>query len=401
MTLLRGLGRQAAAVFIALCLVSLFADMTYEGGRSVIGSYLAGLGAWSLVAGAVALGDLLNYVFRGVGGFLSKYVRSGRGYWALVFLGYGINLLAVPALALAGRWEVALALVMLERAGKGLRTPLRDAVLAEVTEPLGRGKGFGIHELMDQLGAVSGPLIVAASLTSGRGYPATYSLLAIPAAASLTCLAIASLKYPKPKAVGAGRGVRSGRLGRGFWSLTAVTAALAFGFIHWALVAYYARTSLRVPAYGIAAAYALAMGADAASALPAGYIYDRVGLKSLYAAPPLALAAVATLLLGRPWLGAWGSLIASSLMWGVSMGFYETVSRAALAEAVEAGLRPYAYGMYGLAYGLAWGAGNLAMGALLATYPAGVAALSLAAQALSLAILAALTGRGGVRVEPS
>ncbi len=379
-----------ATVFLALCLVSLFADMTYEGGRSVIGSYLAGLGAWSLVAGAVALGDLLNYAFRGVSGVLSRRVHSGRGYWALVFLGYGVNLLAVPALALAGRWEVALALIMLERVGKGLRTPLRDAILAEVTKPLGRGKGFGLHELMDQLGAVSGPLVVAASLTFGRGYPATYLLLAVPATASLTCLAFASIKYPRPKAVG-GREAAVRGLGRGFWGITAASAALAFGFMHWALVAYYAGTSLHIPACGIALAYALAMGADAASALPAGYAYDRIGLKSLYMSPPLAFAAVAILLLCKPWLDGWLSVLVSSAFWGVSMGFYETVSRVAIAEVVEAKLRPYAYGMYGLAYGLAWGVGNLAMGALVNGFPTAVLALSLTAQALSLAILTALS----------
>src|SRR2546427_254544 len=165
-----GLTRRTAMAFVILLgVVSLFADMTYEGARSITGPYLAVLGASATVVGIVAaFGELIGYMLRLASGYLSD--RTGR-YWTFTLIGYVVNVLAVPFLALAGRWELAAALMIAERFGKAIRTPARDAMLSHATTEMGRGGGFGLHEAMDQIGALLRPLIVAAVLfrRGGRG----------------------------------------------------------------------------------------------------------------------------------------------------------------------------------------------------------------------------------------
>ncbi len=147
--------RKAAYRFILLLgVVSLLADVTYEGARSITGPYLGLLGAGAVVVGAVAgAGEMVGYVLRLASGYLADRTR---GYWTLVMLGYAVNLLAVPALALTGRWETAALLIIVERTGKAIRAPSRDVLLAGAAKTVGTGWGFGIHEAMDQIGALTG-----------------------------------------------------------------------------------------------------------------------------------------------------------------------------------------------------------------------------------------------------
>jgi hypothetical protein len=151
--------RLALRFVVGIGLVSLFADFTYEGGRSISGPFLAVLGASPLLVGAVAgVGEFRGYLVRLFSGRLTD--RTGQ-HWLLMYLGYALNLLSVPALALAGGTADASALLFLERLGKGLRTPARDALLSRAGKEVGQGKVFGLHELLDQLGAFLGPLAVA------------------------------------------------------------------------------------------------------------------------------------------------------------------------------------------------------------------------------------------------
>jgi len=367
------LGRRELVAFIALGLVSLFADMTYEGARSVLGAYLDVLGAWSVIAGLVAIGDFLGYVARGAGGVLAHRLRSSKAYWALVFLGYAINLFAVPALAFAGNWEVALALILIERVGKGLRTPARDTILAEITEGIGKGKGFGLHEVMDQAGAVAGPAFVGYALfVTGGAYSEAFKMLLIPALAALLTLSIAFINYPSLKGLSGVRGGKSVRasLGKGFWLYTVAMSLLALGFMHWSLIAFHLKASNIMKGYEIAYMYVIAMLADAAVAFPAGYLYDKFGPKTLIIAPFLALAAPAILLC--PALRGVDTVLVTAVVWGVLMGLYETNMRVTVADVVRPELRAYAYGVYGMTFGISWAAGNALMGAL---YPISTYAL--------------------------
>jgi hypothetical protein len=151
----------AATKFVVLIgIVSLFSDLTYEGARSVTGPFLAILGASATAVGFVAgLGELIGYALRLVSGYFADKTQK---YWTTVFLGYGLNLLAVPLLALAGHWEIAAILMVAERMGKAIRTPARDVMLSCASDSIGRGWGFGLHEALDQIGAICGPLVVSA-----------------------------------------------------------------------------------------------------------------------------------------------------------------------------------------------------------------------------------------------
>jgi len=151
--------RTALRFVILLGFVSLFADITYEAARSINGPYLAVLGASATAVGVIAgFGELIGYGLRILTGLVTD--RIGR-YWAVAIAGYTVNLIAVPAMALAGNWETAAILIMAERFGKAVRAPARDAMLSHAAHNLGRGWAFGIHEAMDQVGAMIGPLIVA------------------------------------------------------------------------------------------------------------------------------------------------------------------------------------------------------------------------------------------------
>src|SRR5713101_7715693 len=163
------LPRGRAIVFIVLIgVVSLFGDMTYEGARSITGPYLATLGASATIVGVVAgFGELVGYAIRLLSGYVGD--RTGR-YWTVTIIGYILNLFAVPLLALAGSWQVAVVLIVAERMGRALRAPTRDAMLSHAATRTGAGWAFGLHEAMDTTGAIIGPLAVSAALYFGQGY---------------------------------------------------------------------------------------------------------------------------------------------------------------------------------------------------------------------------------------
>ncbi|MBC7235024.1 MAG: MFS transporter [Chloroflexi bacterium] len=154
----------ALQLVLLLGLVSAFGDITYEGARSISGSYLALLGAGAGIVGLVAgLGEFVGYALHLLAGHIADRTRA---YWGLTFLGYGL-LICVPLLAFAGRWEMAALLLIGERVGKAIRSPSRDAILSHATHQIGRGWGFALHEALDQIGAVIGPLIFVVVFVAG------------------------------------------------------------------------------------------------------------------------------------------------------------------------------------------------------------------------------------------
>src|SRR5580700_3040003 len=170
---------------LTMGVVSLFADMTYEGMRGIAGQFLLTLGASATAVGFVAgFGELAGYGLRSITGYLADKTHK---YWAFIFVGYAINLLAVPALALAGNWPVAAALMIAERTGRAIRRPSVHAVLAHAGSQIGTGWAFGLHEALDQTGATIGPLITALILYLHGGYHEAFAVLLISA---LLCLAM-------------------------------------------------------------------------------------------------------------------------------------------------------------------------------------------------------------------
>ncbi|HEX5083153.1 MAG TPA: MFS transporter [Blastocatellia bacterium] len=355
----RDISKGTALQFVILLgLVSLFADMTYEGARSITGPFLAVLGASATAVGVVAgLGELIGYGLRLVSGYFAD--RTGR-YWAVTLFGYALNLIAVPLLALAGRWEIAALLMITERMGKAVRTPARDAMLSHATSEMGRGWGFGLHEAMDQIGATLGPLVVAAMLYYEKGYQAGFVILLAPALLALSVLVIARLRYPQPRELE----VETPDLGtrgfpRSFWVYLAAVALIAAGYADFPLIAYHFQKASVASANWIPIFYAVAMAVDALAAIIFGRWFDRIGLSALIIAALLsALFAPLVFLRGS------GVALVGVVLWGVGMGAQESIMRAAIAGMVPAQRRGSAYGIFNAGYGLCWFLGSALMGFL-------------------------------------
>ncbi len=370
--------RKNALKFVVLLgAVSLLADTTYEGARSVTGPFLATLGATGTAVGIVAgFGELVGYALRLVSGLISDRTRR---YWAVTLAGYCVNLLAVPLLALAGRWEVAAALMIGERVGKALRTPARDAMLSHATSELGRGWGFGLHEAMDQAGAVVGPLIVAAVLHSGSGFRTAFAVLLVPAFLALAVLVAARFLYPRPQDLEVRPPqLEATGLSRAFWLYLGAVALVAAGYVDFPLIAYHFQKSSVVSPAWIPVLYSIAMGTDASAALAFGRLFDRMALRIL-AFVSLLAAAFAPL----TFLGGFSAACAGMVLWGVGMGAQESIMRAAVAGMVSHDRRGTAYGIFNAGYGLVWFLGSALMGVLYDVSLPALIAFSVAAQVCS------------------
>jgi MFS family permease len=372
---------------VLLGCVSLFADVTYEGARSITGPFLGHLGANAAMVGTlVGLGELLGYGLRVGSGYLSD--RTGR-YWAITIAGYLVNLVAVPALALVGRWEAAAVLVVLERTGKAIRTPARNAMLAHATAQTGRGWGFGLHEAMDQTGALIGPLLVALVLhRTANHYPWAFGVLGIPAACSLFILFAARYQYPEPRDLEAAPALPEAAGSTEFWWFVAAAGLVAAGFVDFPLVAYHLAKVSVLPPDQIPLLYAVGMAAAAVSALAAGRLLDRLGLIILGVL--LLPAAVSAPLV---FLGGAAVAVAGMILWGVGMGVMESTARAALAALVPIERRAGAYGLFDGVYGVSWFLGSVLMGWLYDRSVTGLVAFSVSAKLAAVVLLLLLAWR--------
>jgi predicted MFS family arabinose efflux permease len=366
---------------ILIGVVSLFADMAYEGARSITGPYLAVLGASATVVGIVAgVGELLGYSLRLVSGRLSDRMKA---YWHIAIVGYVVQMAAVPALAIAGSWQLAAGLIITERIGKAMRNPPRDAMLARASVTIGRGWAFGVHEALDQAGALIGPLVVAVVLARTGQYPAAFAILAVPAVLTLVTLAIARRTYPEPPGVAArAADLRSEGLPRAFWLYLVAAALVAAGFADFSLIAYnFARTGV-IDVAIVPVFYACAMAAGGLAALVFGRLYDRVGIGLL-----VPLTAIGAVFAPLAFLGSAPVAFVGVLLWGAALSIHESIMAAAVAEMAPPDRTASAYGLFTMAFGLAWFAGSAALGIL---YDRSVEAAVVLAVVLQLAAVPVL-----------
>ncbi len=190
------LAKLAFRFVLTIGIVNLFADFTYEGARSITGPFLGSLGASATVIGiVVGFGELLGYSLRSISGFFADKTHR---YWVVAFVGYFINMLAVPALALAGNWPMAAALIIAERTGRAIRKPSVEAMISYAGKEIGHGWVFGLNEALDQGGATVGPLIVALVLYLKGGYRYGFAVLLLSALLCLGTLVIARILFPRP-----------------------------------------------------------------------------------------------------------------------------------------------------------------------------------------------------------
>lgn len=350
--------RTALKFVLMIGIMSFFADFTYEGSRSVIGPYLAGLGASALAVGIITgFGELLGYGLRLVSGRLSD--QTGQ-FWPITIVGYIVQMASVPLLALAGSWQVAAVFIILERVGRATRNPPRDVMLSHAAGQMGYGWAFGVHEALDQFGALFGPLAVALVLTLRGDYQLAFAALAIPALVTLALLAVARFFYPRPQDMETNPpNVNTTGLPRVFWIYLSGAVLVAAGFVDFPLMAYHFGQTSTVPGAWIPVFYSIAMGVSGAGSLVLGRLFDRVGISILV---PLTL--VSMLFAPLAFLGGFWVALVGIALWGLGMGVHESIIPAAVALMVPSNRRASAYGLFTAGYGVFWFLGSAAIGFL-------------------------------------
>ena len=357
--------------------VNLFADFTYEGGRSIVGPFLGALGASGAIVGFVGgFGEFMGYALRSVTGYIAD--RTGK-YWTTTFIGYAVNLFAVPALALAGSWPLAALLVVLERTGRAIRRPSVEAMLSYTTSELGRGWVFGLNEALDQVGATIGPLVVALVLFLNGGYRTSFAILLVPALLCMGTLFFARFLYPKPKSIEKTEPSHARGFSGAYWAYFASGALIGGGFTSFALISFHFQESGAVTGPLIPILFSVAMATGAISALMFGRLLDKVGVAA-------AVVALGLSAFFAPFVfaGSAGLAVIGMVLWGVGMGVQDSLLKAVLTGVIPEGRRSTGFGVFDAGFGTSYFVGNTVMGLL---YDANLHALIVMSVVLQLAAL--------------
>ncbi|MBC7631703.1 MFS transporter [Aeromicrobium sp.] len=356
---------------VAFGMVSLLADMVYEGARSVSGPLLASLGSSALLVGLITgAGEAAALVLRLFFGAMADHTG---GYWRLTLLGYGLTAVSVPLLAVtpfigAAGLSVACLLILSERTGKAIRSPSKSALLAIAAQGVGRGRGFGVHKALDQVGAFAGPLLVAAIVAAtSRIWPAM-AALAIPGIAAMALLVVVRTQLPGPDRVeprlpaprGSWLALNAGKgLPRSFFLFAAATGACTAGLVSYGLIGFHLVKDDVVSAAHVPIVYALAMASAALAALATGVMYDRRGGRLLLVLP-LMVAAVPALVFSS----SLAAVVVGVVVWGLAVGLQDSTVKALVADLVPAPRLATAYGVFAAIQGAAAVAGGAAAGYL-------------------------------------
>ena len=379
------LKRSATRFVVLVGIMSLFADFTYEGSRSILGPYLGffGLGgtAISIITG---VGELVGYGLRPLSGRLAD---TSKRFWPITIFGYVIQMVAVPLLAFAGAWPIAAWLVIQERMGKAIRNPPRDVMLSHAAKEMGYGWAFGLHEALDQTGALVGPIAIAVVLASGSltfgNYQMAFFYLAIPAAIMLALLAVARFTYPHPESMEQGpTEPDTGGLPHIFWVYLVAAILVGAGMGGWPLIAYHLQAVNIVSGDLIPVFYAVAMGVSGLGSLLFGRMFDRLGMRLLV---PLTVASAVALPL--IWLGDSRTSLIGVALWGLGTGVQESLIPAAVATMVPRARRTSAYGIFTAGYGISLFLGSVVIGILYAVNIASLITFGVIAELAAIPVL--------------
>lgn len=386
---------QAMLFIVLFGIVSLFSDMTHEGASSIRGAYLSLLGASAGTIGFVSgLGELIGYSMRYVFGRLTDKTKR---YWPMVILGYVLDIIAVPALALVGEhgWVAACLLLVIQRMGKAIKKPAKDTIMSFAASQEGAGKSFGIQEVLDQIGAFLGPvLLYLVMLIRQEGstyqvYSTCFAVLAIPGAITLILLLITRAKFPNPEQFEPEpKEYIPFKLKKEFILYIAGISLFAFGFIDYSIVIMHVSRTYTSLAPGLVETsslassgtlpllYAGAMLVDAVAALVFGLLYDKKGVRvlvwSTLISAPFAVFVFACHTVPM--------LLVGIALWGVGMGAQESILKAAVTGMVPKQSRATGYGIFECSFGVFWFLGSWLLGALYDVNTVAMVIVSVAAQ---------------------
>jgi MFS family permease len=374
--------RSASPAFrfvLAIGIVNLFGDVTYEGGASINGQFLGSLGAsaaaTSIIAGA---GEFLGYSLRSVSGYIAD--KTGK-YWLITFIGYAINLGAVPAMALVGGWPMAAALVLAERTGRAIRKPTVEAMLSYSTGKQGKGWVYGVNTALDETGATLGPLLIAFALYHKADFRTGYRLLLISVALALGALVFARVTFPVPSQLekGGPSTARATGFTRAYWLYMIAGTCFAAGLMSFEFVSYHLSSTGTVTNHWIPLFLALATATGVVASLVLGRLYDRIGIAVVVGAVVLAAMFSPLVFFGGFWIA-----LAGLLLWGIGYATQDTLLKVLIASELPAHKRNLAFGLFYLGYGGGWLVGSIVTGLLYAHSRVALVVFAVVAQLVSV-----------------
>lgn len=385
-----------ALLFIMLFgIVSLFSDMTHEGASSIRGAYLALLGASAGTIGFISgLGELIGYSLRYVFGRIADKTKK---YWSMTILGYVLDVLAVPALALVGEhgWIFACGLLVIQRMGKAIKKPAKDTIMSFAASQEGAGKSFGIQEVLDQIGAFMGPVLLYLVMlfktegTTFEIYSFCFAVLAIPGFITLILLLLTKHKFTNPENFEPDpKEYVAFKMKKEFVFYIAGISFFAFGFVDYSLIIMHVsnsfahlssnlvETSNFINTGTLPLLYAGAMLVDAVAALFFGLMYDKKGVRALVYSTIISSPAAA-FIFGTDSVGM---LLLGIALWGVGMGAQESILKAAVSTMVPKISRATGYGIFEFSFGVFWFFGSWLLGVLYDVNITAMIAVSVLAQ---------------------
>ena len=390
---------QAMLFILLFGVVSLFSDMTHEGASSIRGAYLSLLGASAGTIGFISgLGELVGYSMRYVFGRLTDRTKQ---YWPMTIVGYVLDVLAVPALALVGEhgWIWACALLVIQRMGKAIKKPAKDTIMSFAATREGVGKSFGIQEVLDQIGAFLGPVLLYLVMlfqqdgNMFRAYSICFGVLAVPGAITLLLLLVTRRRFPNPEQFEPEpKAYIPFKMKREFLLYIIGISLFAFGFIDYSIIIMHVSRTFTGLASGLAETaslvnsgtlpllYAGAMLVDAVAALFFGFLYDRKGVRALVwstvLSAPFAIFVFA--------FQSVPMLLVGIALWGIGMGAQESILKAAVTSMVPKASRATGYGIFECAFGVFWFLGSWLLGVLYDVSMPAMMAVSVGAQLLAI-----------------
>jgi MFS family permease len=366
--------QKAFVIIIIFGIISLFGDIIYEGARSVYGPFTKTISMDIVLVGFITgIAEFFGYFIRLVSGYLSDKTKA---HWFFTIAGYCM-LISVPLLSLTGIWQIVSVFIICERLGKALRSPSKDTILSQATKQIGTGWGFALHEALDQIGAIAGPLIFTVIFLFTKNidsplhqYQLGFKILWIPFILVIGCVVTAYFIVPDPENLNKKETKKNlpDKLSREFWLYTLFSFITTTGFISFVILGFYFKDKNIINESGIPFFYSIAMAVDGIAALIIGKIYDRLKTKFQNEKSGLILLIIIPLLtIFIPVFAFTGNLIfivCSVVLWGIVMGTHETIMKSSIADLTHFKKRGTGYGIFNTAYGIAMFAGSLLFGFL-------------------------------------
>jgi sugar phosphate permease len=395
-------------VVVGFGVVSLTIDLVADGAAALAGPLLGQLGATAVVVGLVTgTAEALGFMLRLYSG---PAVDRSQRYWGFAIAGYLITAVSVPLLATtpflgSAGLAVAAALIIIERAGKAIRSPAKTVLLSYPASAVGRGNGFAVHKVFDQVGSLSGPLVVAAIIAvTGVLWPA-FAALGFPAIVAVVVLFWLRHRVPDPRSYEPEAFVSnptksdpgtihaystkptSNRLSGTFLLFSVASGLNTLGLVGFGIISYHLTATSLVSLPVIPVLFAAGMLAAAVAALGTGWIYDRIGGSVLVIVPVLTA--------GVPILGlssALPAVVVGVVLWGAATGIQDSTVKALVADLVPVRRRGTAYGIFATFQGVGAFVGAALAGWL---YPNSVALslITVPAQGVACALLSVVALR--------